>query len=224
MYLVNHARVHSLLVRSLTAVMLPTSMQHLKTITTMDNQDESGDESSSTVKGTYSPQGPTEEPVTDNPGNGGTHHKFQIHVPEHLFPQSSYLGWEPPLPPMSEEAVIAEFLVSRPCAVSPSIDVRQEAQRPSRDTSSDGSSFISFDLNSFSIYRPTFKYNLGANRLAGEFSMLQDLCVRPGNNNYCFDGVLCDGQTKRYVQNVSFEKLSIGAYEDTNIPTVGSNL
>lgn len=224
MYLVNYAKGHRLLVRSLTAVMLPTSMQHLNTITTINNQNESGDESGSTVKGTYFPQGPTEEPVTDNPGNGGTHHKFQIHVSKHLFPQSSYLGWEPPSPLMPEEAVIAEFLVSRPCAVFPSIDVRQEAQRPRRDTSSDGSSYTSFELSSFSIYRPTFKYNPGANRLAGEFAMLQDLCVRPGNNNYCFDGVLCDGQTKRYVQNVPFEKLSIGAYEDTNIPTVGSNI
>jgi len=65
---------------------------------------------------------------------------------------------------------------------------------------------------------------MGANRLAGEFAALHDLCVKPGNNYYSFDGLLCDGQTKRYIQNVFFEKLSIGAYEDTSIPTVGSKI
>lgn len=97
-------------------------------------------------------------------------------------------------------------------------------ERSNSDTSSESLGFTSVDLTSFSIYRPSSKYDIGPKRQPGEFAALHDLCVKSTNNLYCFDGLLCDGQTKRYVQRVPFERLSIEGYEDTSVPTVGPNI
>ena len=96
--------------------------------------------------------------------------------------------------------------------------------RSDSDASSENLGFTSGDLNAFSIYRPSLKHTLGGNRLAGEFVSLHDLCVKAANHLYCFDGLLSDGQVKRYVQRVRFENLSIEGYEDTSMPTVGSHI
>ncbi|MCJ1246567.1 DNA methyltransferase Dim-2 [Trapelia coarctata] len=176
---------------------------------TRDKEDETGSEIGSTGTGTPSLQESMAEPIMSTSSNGGTHMAFHVHIPAHLFPNSSYLGWEPPLAPTSEADVLSEIV---------------GMQRGISDTSSESSSFNSIDLESFSIYRPSSKYKAGANRFAGEFAALHDLCVKRANNFYCFDGVLCDGQIKRYVQNVPFRKLSIEGYEDTSLPTVGSNI
>ena len=52
---------------------------------------------------------------------------------------------------------------------------------------------------------------------------LHDIASRSNGLLY-FDGFISDGHTKRYVQKVPFEVLSIGGYEDTSLHTVGENL
>ena len=41
---------------------------------------------------------------------------------------------------------------------------------------------------------------------------------------FCLDGLICDGDHKRYVQGVPFKLLSIGNYGELDRPTVGSNI
>ena len=41
---------------------------------------------------------------------------------------------------------------------------------------------------------------------------------------FCFDGLICDGVKRRYVQGVPFEVLSIGGYGDLDRSTVGSEI
>lgn len=53
---------------------------------------------------------------------------------------------------------------------------------------------------------------------------LHDFCVKPANNFYFFDGIITDGNVRRYVQKIPFQWLAIGGYEDTNYHTVGRDL
>lgn len=199
------------------------SLSKHKMASTLENEDGVEYDSCSTIKGTYSPAEPMEELVIDTPDEEGIHRQFSIFTPQHLFPKSSYLGWEPPLPPSLEVDVLSELLVSEFWSAFPSTDLQQGIERRSRDTSS-GNSFTSFDLDSFSIYQPSQRNGLGANRNAGELVALSDLGVKPANHCYYLDGLLSDGHVKHYIQNVPFKTLSIGGYEDTSVSTVDSDV
>ena len=105
-----------------------------------------------------------------------------------------------------------EMLIYRP----------QTREESSGNTIYEGAEFTSFDLQDFSIYRPPRDSREGRvwNKLSGEFAGLQDLCVKKGNHSILyFDGIITDGLTQHYVQDVAFETLSIGGYEDLSTHT-----
>ena len=58
---------------------------------------------------------------------------------------------------------------------------------------------------------------------SGEMVQLHEM-IGQKNSLFYFDGTISCGRTKRYVQKVPFEILSIGGYEDTNLHTVGDSL
>ena len=79
------------------------------------------------------------------------------------------------------------------------------------------------------MYR-SFKSRNNRNRKAaeempnsGEMVQLHEIADRNSDTFY-FDGILSYGQIRRSVQNVPFEILSIGGYEDTGMHTIGKNL
>lgn len=100
---------------------------------------------------------------------------------------------------------------------------------------SDGD-FISIDLEDFSIYRPHQVFRGRSNRIlnselsekarSNELVSLYELNSR-SSDSFLLDGTLCfgqNGENRRYVQQVSFEILSIGAYEDITLHTVGPRI
>lgn len=74
-----------------------------------------------------------------------------------------------------------------------------------------GENFIQLDLTAFTVYREA---NYG--RLREEMASLQDLCVQPGDRDFYLNGIISYGQEQVYKQNVCFNKVSIGGYEDTS--------
>lgn len=89
--------------------------------------------------------------------------------------------------------------------------------------------FIDADLEDFSIYR-AHRSSCGNRRktaeespLANELVSLHEINERKGNT-FTFDGVVCYGDKRRYLQQVPFEVLSIGGYGETVRPTVGSEI
>lgn len=93
--------------------------------------------------------------------------------------------------------------------------------------------FISIDLEHFSVYRPhqvsarkSSKISTSAfseKPRSNELVSLQELHDR-GSGNFYLDGSLSIGEHHRHVQKVAFEILSIGAYEDTTLHTVGPDI
>ena len=81
------------------------------------------------------------------------------------------------------------------------------------NTRSEGVTFTSLNLEEFVIYRPSKEQ--GATTLANEMAALHDFNVKPKNSVWYFDGVITAGTTRRYVQKIPFDYLSIGGYEDT---------
>ena len=99
--------------------------------------------------------------------------------------------------------------------------------------------FTSVGLDCFSVYRPhnsrkmqhnksrpaekdgqVFQQQLLEFELSNELASLHDLFCTRATNDLFFDGVICFGQERRYVQGVPFRTLSIGGYEDTELHTV----
>jgi DNA (cytosine-5)-methyltransferase 1 len=88
----------------------------------------------------------------------------------------------------------------------------------------------SLDLDEFCIYRPVKirtnrkqRNNIEEMPTSGEMVELHDMGGQ-NNNLFFFDGIISYGQTRRYVQKIPFEILSIGGYEDTRLHTVGDSL
>ncbi|KAI9874758.1 MAG: DNA methyltransferase Dim-2 [Pleopsidium flavum] len=136
----------------------------------------------------------------------------EIRLPAFVFPKSQYEGWRPPLPIAQEKDVLSEFV-----------------ENSSRQSSADGRSnealprpedppYLSFILTEFSVYLP----EKGPH--PDELISLHNLESRRGHHGYLFDGVLCHGSLRRYVQRVPFGILSIGNYEDTDQHTVGPSI
>lgn len=90
--------------------------------------------------------------------------------------------------------------------------------------------FLTLDLENFSIYRPnkiqyrTKEKIMETRPKSNELAQLHDLGAPGKNNLFFFDGIICYGDARRYVQKVPFEILSIGGYEDTTWHTVGSSI
>ena len=93
---------------------------------TSGNEDETGYDIGSTVRGASSSQESIAEPVMDTSSNGGTHQKFHIYTPELLFPNSSYLGSKPPLPPTSEAEFLSDILVCKFYTAVPFLTCRRK--------------------------------------------------------------------------------------------------
>ncbi|KAL8721753.1 MAG: hypothetical protein Q9225_001651 [Loekoesia sp. 1 TL-2023] len=144
---------------------------------------------------------------------------INIQPPHLLHPKTLYAGHEPPLPRSKERLVLKEIL---------------EAEVDKSDMSN--GDFISIDLEDFSIYRPHQVFSGRSNRIlnselsekarSNELVSLHELNSR-NSDSFLLDGTLCfghNGGNRRYVQQVSFETLSIGAYEDITLHTVGPHI
>ncbi|KAL8938525.1 MAG: hypothetical protein Q9216_003855 [Gyalolechia sp. 2 TL-2023] len=139
--------------------------------------------------------------------------------PNLVHPKSLYVGHEPSLPKDNEKLILQEILEAE-------VD---------RSNASDGD-FISVDLDNFSVYRPHEIYSKRPSKIldsamsekprANELASLHELNGRR-SDSFLFDGTVIFGDNdehKRYVQQVSFENLSIGSYEDTDVHTVGRDI
>lgn len=78
--------------------------------------------------------------------------------------------------------------------------------------------FHSYRLDDFTIYHPNDR------RLGCEKTILSNLCVKGGDSVLLFDGVLTDGEIKRYVEGVPFRILSVGNYADITTHDVSNNI
>lgn len=78
--------------------------------------------------------------------------------------------------------------------------------------------FHSYRLEDFTIYYPSDR------RLGCEMTILSNLSVKAGEAVLLFDGVLTDGETKRYLEGVPFMVLSVGNYADTTKHDVANNI
>lgn len=142
-----------------------------------------------------------------------------VHPPDLVHPKSLYLGHEPSGPRAKERSVLKEIL---------------EAEADISNASADD--FISVDLNEFVVYRPHQAFNRSPSRTleavvsekprANELVSLHELNGRL-STLFLFSGTVRfgdDHEHRRYLQHVSFETLSIGCYEDTNLHTVGADI
>lgn len=88
--------------------------------------------------------------------------------------------------------------------------------------------FIAFDIQEFSIYRPhkariVKKSKVEETPSSNELMGLHETDDR-GINHWYVDGWICYGPTRKFIQRVRCETLSIGGYEDIDWHTVGSAL
>jgi DNA (cytosine-5)-methyltransferase 1 len=160
----------------------------------------------------------------------------RIVVPEFVFPKSSYDGYIRPLEISGEKNVLKAFFVfNYPLnhLADYIADILQDEQEQEQEQAhnsevvfksrggkrQNNDEFNQIELHNFSIYRPESK-----NTQSGELAPLHFLCAKSANNDYYFDGILVDGNSRRYVEKVPFEVLSIGNYLDTSLHTVGDQI
>ncbi|KAH0562094.1 hypothetical protein GP486_003210 [Trichoglossum hirsutum] len=142
-----------------------------------------------------------------------------VAAPEFVFPKSSYDGYVRPLEIFNERTVLKAFFDEQ--------EQEQEQEQAHTSEVFEGASrkrqkndeFHQIELHGFSIYRPESK-----NTQSGELAPLHFLCARSANNDYYFDGILVDENSRRYVEKVPFTVLSIGNYLDTSLHTVGDQI
>ncbi|KAI9779979.1 MAG: DNA methyltransferase Dim-2 [Peltula sp. TS41687] len=132
-----------------------------------------------------------------------------IHLPGLIYPKSQHLYWLPPMPPTEEGGALDALPTEAESGTA-------EKDSQSKDNSEGG--YISYRLENFSIYKPDSGMH------PNEFAPLHHLCVKMANNAYCFDGILEEGNTRRYVENVPFKILSIGNHHDLEQHGVGDQL
>ncbi|MCJ1334997.1 DNA methyltransferase Dim-2, partial [Bachmanniomyces sp. S44760] len=137
----------------------------------------------------------------------------QVRVPQPLYPRSLALNHKPPLPVTKESAAIDRLL---------------ELPGVRGNTDFGGQQFTSFKLVNYSVYRKSRWVNRNGAQIpaqfSNEFAALHDLSMSPAKEPYLFDGILSNGTHSFYVQRVPFLTLSIGAYGDTELHTVGKDL
>ncbi|KAI9751103.1 MAG: Vacuolar protein sorting-associated protein 17 [Chaenotheca gracillima] len=117
--------------------------------------------------------------------------RLEVQPPPLIFPKSLYEGWVAPLPPSKERDVLKDFLEEE--------DAKENAVFGDE-------AFTSVRLEDYSIYQD------GTTRNDNEFAPLHHLCVKRSNDQSQFDGVLVQGEKRRYVSGVGFSYVSIGGY------------
>ncbi|KAI9845394.1 MAG: DNA methyltransferase Dim-2 [Sclerophora amabilis] len=123
---------------------------------------------------------------------------IRVRIPQLVYPKSLYEGWTPPLPRVDERRVLDEFLVE---------------QEGNNTAVFDGAAYTNVKLENFSVYQDNKGDGTRGSRPC-ELVPLHHLCVKRSNHVYQFDGVLSNGERRRWVQRVSFSLLSIGGYGD----------
>jgi DNA (cytosine-5)-methyltransferase 1 len=124
-------------------------------------------------------------------------------------PKSQYDGFVPPLPICKERVAIEELRRA--------IDEEEDSQRAGNKAIYDGEDFDEFELTEFAIYLPPNLHH------PYELRGLQDFASKAGCSIMLFDGILCAGPHRRYVQGVPFEICSIGNY-GKEFHTVGGDI
>ncbi|KAI9885267.1 MAG: hypothetical protein M1823_002936 [Watsoniomyces obsoletus] len=148
-------------------------------------------------------------------------HRSNCHVrpPGLIYPKSAYEGWVPPLPASREHNALADFRRNaRHGSRAPRPPTRDGHVSRASSQTSESSDFQQFKLNHFTIYKPDIS------KYPSEMAPLHHLCVKMSNNDYYFDGILSDGNTRHYVQRVPFKLMSIGGYCDTSQHVVGDQI
>ncbi|KAF2457639.1 S-adenosyl-L-methionine-dependent methyltransferase [Lineolata rhizophorae] len=115
------------------------------------------------------------------------------------FPRATYLPFAPP-GVLAEEHKAIKLLLSE----------------------HEVSSNVSFTLSNFTIYKQhsgEFGRTIFTQQDNGEMESLNTLRVKMGIKQLYFNGLLSVGDVERYVENVKFEKLSIGGYFDPDVHT-----
>ncbi|KAH0538515.1 hypothetical protein FGG08_004902 [Glutinoglossum americanum] len=144
----------------------------------------------------------------------------RIAVPEFVFPKSSYDGYTRPLEISKERTVLRDFFDQQEREQQQEqVHSSEEGLKGGRGKRQGNDEFNQIELQNFSIYRPESK-----NTQSGELAPLHFLCARSANNDYYFDGILVDENSRRYVEKVPFKVLSIGNYLDTSLHTVGDQI
>ncbi|KAL8928514.1 MAG: hypothetical protein Q9208_001748 [Pyrenodesmia sp. 3 TL-2023] len=139
--------------------------------------------------------------------------------PPLVYPKSIYVGQQPCLPLSKERLVLKDIL-----------DAEDDRSNFSVDD------FVSVDLEDFSVYRhevtvfskksKIYESNVLQKSRSNELVSLNELNSK-ASESFFLDGIIRfgkNGQYQRYVQKVPFETLSIGAYEDATIHTVGADI
>lgn len=137
-----------------------------------------------------------------------------IRPPSFVYPKTAYDGQVPSMPRYSEKSVLQDILV-------------KEQGQDNSDTDPNGDAFVEADLEDFVIYRPYKKRSTKGSAteipLANELVSLHEI-NEARVNKFFFDGVITYSGRQRYVQEVPFELLSIGGYEEPERSTVGPYL
>jgi DNA (cytosine-5)-methyltransferase 1 len=134
-----------------------------------------------------------------------------VFVPS-MHPKSQCKGFVPPLPISKEQVAVQELLQ----ATSAQHTAPTEKNKYDK-VSSYEDYFTEFELTDFAIYLPPKFYH------SHELRGLQDLASKVDHSRMLFDGILCAGSQRRYVQAVPFEICSIGNY-GKEIHTVGGDI
>jgi DNA (cytosine-5)-methyltransferase 1 len=140
-----------------------------------------------------------------------------IHGSCPIYPHSRYEGWEPPLPVSKERHAIESFL-KKDGSSTDNIQAANEHTNAGLTLEDSKDEFIEYTLDEFTMYLPSTNVHH-----AYELVSLNNLATKPANSIYFFDGMLCNGGIRYYVQKVPFRICSIGGYGN-QIHGVGSNI
>ncbi|KAI9682731.1 MAG: DNA methyltransferase Dim-2 [Trizodia sp. TS-e1964] len=140
---------------------------------------------------------------------------FEVRIPASNFPKSLFDGWTPPTQASDERRLLKSLARKSREQQSDSSDSESES---TNEPKADGADFTSYLLDDFYIYRSDT--GLHPNELTG----LQNLCTKPSNNSYYFDGFITIGKDRKYLQKAAFRTLSIGNYVDTTVHSVGDQV
>ena len=110
------------------------------------------------------------------------------------------------------------------------LQAEEEKEKDQEDLQDSGDEFfLDAELEHFVIYRPHRSFQMDKRKslkeapLANEMVSLHEINERQVHG-FLFDGVICFGGEKRYVQKIPFETLSIGGYGDLDRSTSASDI
>lgn len=132
------------------------------------------------------------------------HHQTSLQSSQLAVPRSCYNGYQPPYPICNEKVAVQEL--------------RNLHKRRVASQSPDGDDFEEIELSDFVVYLPPDNKHHPC-----EMRGLQHLAIKRGHGSFYFDGVLCLGNTRRYVQGVPFQYCPIGNY-GVDIHEVGTEI